>query len=71
MDGLEADLKGRAAVLRLDLLSSVGREAAALYGVKAVPTILVFDGDGALVFRETGMPDAETIRTHVAAWEAR
>jgi hypothetical protein len=66
VDGLERDLKGRAAVLRLDLLSGVGRDAASQYGVKAVPTTLVFDGNGQVVLRQVGSIDAGAIRSQVA-----
>ncbi len=58
-------MKGQATVLRLDLLSGVGREAARAYGVKIVPTTLLFDGEGRVVLRETGMPDAERFRARV------
>ena len=70
MDGLEQDLKGRATVLRLDLLSGVGREAASVYGVKVVPAMLVFDGNGNLVLRQSGKVNADPIRDQVAAWAA-
>ncbi len=49
MDRLETRLDGRAEVIRLNLLSDVGREAALRYGVRAVPTLLVVDGEGDLV----------------------
>jgi hypothetical protein len=67
VDGLEQDLKGRAAVLRLDLLSGVGREAASTYGVKVVPTVLLFDGNGQVIVRQSGKVDAGPIRDRVAA----
>jgi hypothetical protein len=66
VDGLEQDLKGRATVLRLDLLSGVGRDAASQYGVKAVPTTLLLDGSGQVVLRQVGSVDAGTIRAQVA-----
>ena len=65
MDGLEQDLKGRATVLRLDLLSRVGRDAASQYGVKAVPTTLLFDGSGQVILRQVGSVDADAIRAQV------
>jgi len=67
VDRLEKDLHGRADVLRLDLLSGVGRQAAGAYGVKAVPTTLVFDGAGQVVYRQVGGVDAKAIRGQVAA----
>ncbi|MBN1965434.1 MAG: thioredoxin family protein [Anaerolineae bacterium] len=68
MDGLEKDLAGRATVLRIDLLSSVGREAAQEYGVKIVPTTLLFGGNGELIHRQTGRPDADVFRAKVEEW---
>ena len=67
MDGLEDDLNGQAEVLRIDLLSDVGRKTAGGYDVSVVPTFLVFDGDGRLVYRQTGMPDTGAIKEHVRA----
>lgn len=71
MNGLEDDLKGRATVLRLDILSGVGKEAAGIYGVKVVPTMLVFDGTGELVMRQSGKVNADPIRAQIAAWEGK
>jgi thioredoxin-related protein len=66
VDRLEDDLKGRAKVLRLDMLSGVGRAAASQYGVRAVPTLLLFDGNGEIVLRQVGTMDAGAIRAKVA-----
>lgn len=55
MDGLERKLAGKASVIRLDLMSQVGRQAAARFGVRAVPTLLVVDGDGQVVLTQVGM----------------
>ncbi len=62
VDGLEADLSGRVDVLRLDLLSEIGREAAWRYGVRAIPSTLVIDGEGNAVLRVDGLPDAGALR---------
>ena len=59
MDGLERDLKGTARVLRLSLTSDVGHQAAAKYGVRAVPTTLLFDGQGQLAHQQAGLPDGD------------
>ncbi len=71
MDGLERDVRGQATVLRLDLLSGVGREAARTYEVRIVPTTLLFDGEGRIVLRETGLPDAERFRARVTELTAQ
>ncbi len=46
MDGIEKELSGRARVLRVDVLSTAGRQLAARYGVRGVPTLIIFDGHG-------------------------
>jgi thioredoxin-related protein len=66
VDGLESDLNGRADVHRLDLFSDVGRQAASTYGVKIIPTILVFDGQGRLILRQNGMLNAEAVQEKIA-----
>ena len=65
VNGLEQDIKGQAEVLRMDLLSDVGRATARQYGVSVVPTMLVFDGRGQIVLRQTGIPDAGAIKAAV------
>jgi len=65
VDRLEADLKGRATVLRIDLLNPVGRAAARNYGVTLIPAVLVFDGQGQVIQRQIGMIDAAAIYTTV------
>ena len=60
-------MKGQATVLRLDLMSSLGREAAGKFDVKIVPSMLVFDGAGNLVYRQTGRVEAGPIRDKIAA----
>lgn len=49
MDGIERDVAGAAAVVRIDLLSASGRELARRYGVELTPTFLFFDRHGTLV----------------------
>lgn len=71
MDGLERDVRGKATVLRIDLLSRVGREAARAYDVRIVPTTLLFDGQGQVVLRETGLPNAGRFRARVAGLTTR
>jgi len=61
VDGIEKDLRGKADVVRLNLLSKVGREAAIRYGVPAVPTILVLDAESKVIYRYTGMPDRREV----------
>ncbi len=52
-------------MIRLDILSSVGREAARRYGVRATPTRIVLDGQGQLVYGEVGLPNSSRILAQV------
>jgi thioredoxin-related protein len=65
VDGLERDLDGKAAVLRLDVRSPVGRESAARFGVRAVPTLVVVDGQGHVVLTQVGRFHPADIRAKV------
>lgn len=47
--------------MRFSLFSSVGQELAHRYGVRGVPTFLIFNGQGNLVGREVGLPDRSRI----------
>ena len=67
VDGIERDLKGKAEVVRLNLLSKVGREAASRYGVSSVPTTLVLDAGSKVVYRHTGMPERRAIVALIGA----
>jgi len=65
VDGLERDLVGQADVLRLSAWSSVGRQLGAQYGVRGVPTFLLFDGTGQLIHYQVGRLDAERIKAEI------
>jgi len=65
VDGLERELEGRAQVLRLSVMDDVGGELAMRYGVSGVPTVVLLDGAGKVVLRQTGMPDRDVIRAAV------
>ncbi|HSR33819.1 MAG TPA: thioredoxin family protein [Anaerolineae bacterium] len=65
VDRLERDLEGRAQVLRLSALSSVGRQLGARYGVRGVPTFLLFDGTGQMVHYQVGRLDADEAKAQI------
>lgn len=67
VDRLEEELEGRAEVLRIPLISPLGAALANRYGVRGVPTMLVFDGAGQMVYQQAGMPDREAIGAAVDA----
>ncbi len=57
MDGIAQDLEGKARVLRLNVLDKVGAHAAQRYGVRGLPTSILFDGRGQAVHVEVGIPN--------------
>jgi hypothetical protein len=71
VDGLEGDLKGRARVLRLNILDSVGMQAARRFGVRAVPAFFVVDGQGGVVDAQVGIPNRDKLGAQVSALLAK
>ena len=67
VNGIEKDLQGQAEVIRLNMLSKLGREIAARYGVNAAPTTIVLDSSGESVYQHAGMPDRKLVVGHVTA----
>ena len=53
---MENQLGDRAKVVRLNLLTRVGRQAATRYGVRGVPMLVVVDGSGQAVYGRYGIP---------------
>jgi thioredoxin-related protein len=66
VDGLERDLQGQAQVLRLGVMDDVGGTLALRYGVRGVPTLVVLNGAGELVLKQTGMLDRAEVMAAVA-----
>lgn len=66
VDGIENDLEGRARVIRLSVMSAVGRGAAQQYGVRSIPTFIVFDEDGRPVDQIVGVPNRKSVVAQVA-----
>jgi thioredoxin-related protein len=54
-------------VLRLSAYSTVGRQLASRYGVRGVPTFLLFDGNGEMVHYQVGRLDANRIKVEIDA----
>jgi thioredoxin-like negative regulator of GroEL len=65
VDGIENDLEGQAQVIRLNVMSDVGSRAAQRYGVRGVPTVLIFDGNGYLVDQSVGVPSRKFVVAQV------
>ena len=65
VDGIEREMKGRAQVLRLNVMDGVGGGLAARYGVRGVPTFVLLDGAGEVVLMQIGTPDRAKIMAAV------
>jgi thioredoxin-related protein len=65
VDGIEQDLEGRARVVRLSAMSEVGRQVARRYGVRGVPTLIIFDGSGDVVGQIVGVPNRGNVVAQV------
>jgi len=60
VDGIERDSNG-ARIMRFDVMSSEGREIAARYAVRGLPTLVVFDGTGEAVLQQVGRIDKDSV----------
>ena len=65
MDRLENRLKGQADLLRLSAWGEVGRQLSARYGIRGVPTFLLFDGEGNVVHYQVGRLDSEQVLAEI------
>lgn len=65
VDGIAHDLAGQSRVLRLNVFDEVGAQAAGRYGVRAMPTFIVFDGQGQPAHVQVGLPDRADMVRHV------
>jgi hypothetical protein len=61
VNGIETQVGDRLEIIRLDLLSAIGRQAAREYDVRMVPATLLFDGMGELIDRQVGKPEADKV----------
>lgn len=66
MDRLEKELQGQAEVIRVNVMGNLGLTVARKYGVRATPTLLVFDGAGKVVYAQAGVPDRNAVHAAVA-----
>ncbi|MCD6553249.1 MAG: thioredoxin family protein [Anaerolineae bacterium] len=71
VDGLERELTGRARVIRLDVASAIGRRAARDYGVRGIPTFLLSDGQGQIVYHQIGPVNRQRVREIVTELESK
>jgi thioredoxin-related protein len=52
-------------VLRLSSWGPVGKQLATRYGVRGVPTFLLFDGSGAMVHYQVGRLDGPKMKAEI------
>ena len=65
VDGIERELEGKVQVVRLNVMDGVGGQLALRYGARGVPTIVVLDGAGEVVYVKIGSPNRGEILTAV------
>ena len=54
-------MTGTAEVIKLDTTGELGLQIARRYNVSSLPTLLVFDGNGDLVYRQSGPPSKSKV----------
>lgn len=54
VDGIERELGDEARVVRVDTRSRAGQQLAAHLAVRALPTLIVTDGEGEIALRQVG-----------------
>ena len=59
---LEKELGSQASVVRLNLLSSIGRTVGGQFGVRAVPTFILLDDQGNAIYRQSGRIDTTKVK---------
>ena len=62
VDRLEREIAPQAALLRLNVKDGPGQALAYRWQVSGVPTFVVLDGDGEIVYRRAGAPYAAGIK---------
>lgn len=62
LDALEAELKGRVSIVRLDMSSPAGRQLSAQLNAHFTPTFILFDAEGREIWRAVGELNAAAVR---------
>ena len=67
VDGLERKLEGKVHFIKVNVGEDDGGRVAARFGVHGVPTFIMLDGQGRVIYRKTGgKPDAAEIEARLA-----
>ena len=62
VDRLEREIAPQATLLRLNVKDGPGQALAYRWQISGVPTFVVLDGDGEIVYRRAGAPDTAGIK---------
>jgi thioredoxin-related protein len=62
VDRIEKELADSAQVVRIDTQHVIGAGLADDYKIRAVPCILIFDGNGGVIYQNVGIPDPDHVR---------
>ena len=61
VDRIARQVRDRAEVIRVNVATPTGLAVAQLYDIRATPTLLVFDGQGKVVYSHVGIPNAGAV----------
>ena len=61
VDRLERQLADTASMVKVNAMGQAGRALASRYGMQGLPTFIVIDGSGQVVYRQSGVPDIQAI----------
>jgi len=70
VDGIERELAGTR-IVRVSMMSRQGLDLARRLGVRGVPTLIVFDGQGQAVLRQAGRLTKQAVLDAVRMLEER
>jgi thiol-disulfide isomerase/thioredoxin len=63
VDGLERELHGKVRFIKVNIADESGAEVASKYGVSRLPTFIMLDSQGRVIYRKSGgSPDRDEIR---------
>jgi len=67
VDGLEQEMGDEVHFARVDINDDRGRSIGRKYGVRRLPTFIVLDAKGKVIYRKNGgRPEADVIRARLA-----
>ncbi|MHB9033568.1 MAG: thioredoxin family protein [Anaerolineae bacterium] len=61
VDGIERAAKDRATMYRIATTTASGAQVAQYFGIRGVPTLVLLDGKGEIVFSQSGRIDKDAV----------